>query len=338
VSIDDLSAALEAIERHSASAIVTLVGFLVLFVVVRRLASPKADWRSQRGTIAVGAIAVLLVLSSQALSLWYTNSVSQLPPSAAFDRLVKNATVTWLVRLIPYSRTTTPQLEISHLDYVGRPETDYVFVADYEELKNYTVEQAIYRTGGSLRGASGVSAIIFPLKRRDLIPASARGVLQVLIRIDEKHSADANWKPCEYGELSADATKQLGPYAIGIPTYSWASYSSFYREFETAVFKAQKAAQNGSCPALERLGKIEDDWHPTGYSRVIGTQRLTGPLHSLSLPKGDTISLPQFGARVFLLENLHIGDIPDRVMIDFDDPASDRIPDLGPMRGDLPPF
>ena len=36
-----------------------------------------------------------------------------------------------------------------------------------------------------------------------------------------------------------------------------------------------------------------------------------------------------FGARVFLIRNLEISNIPGRIMIDFDRPADQVIPDIG---------
>ena len=81
---------------------------------------------------------------------------------------------------------------------LGRPEHDYIFVADYEELVNYTISEAIYKLGGTRKNVNSASVIIFPLEHRDLYPASARGVLQVVKKIDQERQQQLNYTPFDF--------------------------------------------------------------------------------------------------------------------------------------------
>jgi hypothetical protein len=332
VSIDDLIQLLEIIERYSASTWITLVGVVVGAVALKQFTKKEADRKTRIWAAVSGSIAAVLIVACQALSLWYSHTASKVSPSAAFDALKKNDRVEWLVRLVPSDPSVTPSLSLDKLVSLGRPEDAFVFVADYEELKNFTVEEALYKTGGSLQNASHVSAIIFPRRGRDLYPASARGVLQVIQAIDKQHGSDPSYTPCPFKTLSQKAIDDLK--RTDLTSWSWSGYSQFYAEYKIAVERAQA----DGCSAFPRIGTLGDDWHPAGYSQVLDNptgDKLSASFR-LSLPNGDNLELPNFGARAFLIANLALNSIADRVMIDFDNPEEDQIPSLAPIRGDSP--
>jgi len=335
-SADDLSRLLETIERYSASAWITFVGIVIGGVALKQFWAKDADRKTKVWSAVFGSLAAILIVACQALSFWYSHTASQQSPSAVFAALRTNARVDWLVRLIPYDPITSPGLSLDRLVSLGRPENDFVFVADYEELKNYTVEEAVYKTGGSLHKAGHVSAIIFPLRRRDLFPANARGLLQVLQEIDNQHVNDPSYAQCALeNHLSAQAREHLSDR--NITSWSWTSYSQFYLEYKDAIEKAQR----DGCSAFTRLGTLGRDWHPAGYSQMLGlrqTGRTLSATFRLSLTNGDIVSLPNVGARAFLIANLALNAIADRVMIDFDAPDEERIPSLAPIRGAQPGF
>jgi hypothetical protein len=78
------------------------------------------------------------------------------------------------------------------------------------------------------------------------------------------------------------------------------------------------------------MGDIARDWHPMGFSRRLPVGP-SGKQDQLCVDSWqEIVEKPQeFGARVFLIENLLLSDISGRVLIDFRDAKRDVIPDLG---------
>jgi hypothetical protein len=111
------------------------------------------------------------------------NPIRTVPKEEIYDRLEMNTRITWLIRLIPYDPNTQPHLSVGRLTKLGPPEIEYTFVAPYEELKGQTVEKAVEMVGGNLAAGNRVSAIIFSLGQ-DIIPANARGLLQIIKRVE----------------------------------------------------------------------------------------------------------------------------------------------------------
>lgn len=87
--------------------------------------------------------------------------------------------------------------------------------------------------------------------------------------------------------------------------------------------------------ALDLVGSLNRDWHPLGFSQKIR-------------PSNDSCDVPfasycafsdwkavrsgfynKFGARAFLIRNLEIDRIPGRILIDFENPEKQVIPDIG---------
>ena len=154
------------------------------------------------------------------------------------------------------------------------------------------------------------------------------GLLQVIQRVDERHEDEEGYNSCT-PELSDAAARHLT--RDGIVDYGWQAVSPYYSEY----VEAERRLRAQSCSAYRLIGNIGRDWHPAGYSRVVGHPRgheLSMSVQ-LALPEGTVIPIPDFGSRAFLLANLSLAEIGDRVMIDFDNPDEDRIPDLAPIKG-----
>jgi hypothetical protein len=93
--------------------------------------------------------------------------------------------------------------------------------------------------------------------------------------------------------------------------------------------------------AKDYMGTLSKDWHPAGYSQVIGMMPHEMRLSSLFFPlpsisRKETIELPNFGARAFLIENLEISSIDHRIMCDFKFFETEQIPDIRGKSGNLP--
>jgi hypothetical protein len=103
----------------------------------------------------------------------------------------------------------------------------FTLVANYQELRGYNVMDAVRMVGGQIRGFEHVEAIIFPLDQilHDLYPANARGVLQVVQRLEDDSDPDGvkiDHKSIVHGTLSEQESADLTQRNIG--TWAWDSY------------------------------------------------------------------------------------------------------------------
>jgi hypothetical protein len=246
-------------------------------------------------------------------------------PQQSLAALVDNKMPARLLRLVAYDPVNEAQLSIGHLKSLGRPGQKFTFVGDYDELRGATVVDTIYRLGGSIKPGQHVSAIIFPAGERPLYPANARGLLQVIQVVEQSLAAAGD----ATNIAKADLAKRLSPEALAaldnhdVAAGRWEKYRPFYREYEQAV--AQLRADDPM--ALKYIGNIDRDWHPLGYAQAMGKQSGTAPDLSVELD-GTTLPVPHFGARVFLVVNAELADLTGQCLIDFDDPARQRVPEL----------
>lgn len=276
------------------------------------------------------AVALLLVsglLVGGGISLRAPVDTNVLPApmnaATAFQDLQQNRPVQWLVRLIAYD-TTTPELRIDQLKTLGAPHENFIFVADYAELRGYTANEAIHLAGGSLAPGQQVSAVLFPLPAGILYPASVRGLLQVVRRIDELHAQDASYRSSGLDAmLSAEERQDLSD--VSLPSWAWSRYRGHFRSYEAKV----RALRNPNVPAdaIRFIGHIGGDWCEPGCASLHGHQVTDRQQQQrLELPGGETISIKRFGVRVFLIDNFEIAALPGRMLIDFNEPNRQRIP------------
>jgi hypothetical protein len=246
------------------------------------------------------------------------------------ENLRNNTEIKWLARLIPYDPATQPELAINRLTHLGRPTQRFTFVADYAELRGYKVRNAVFKVGGSMTSAPHVSAIIIPLKGRQLYPANARGLLQVICAIDESRDPMVqNYQPLNVDhELNPNERHDLRQ--LDIATWSWSGYSQHYKHY---CELAQRFRCNEQYTARSLIGDVSRDWHPIGASlQISGVHKpCEDPNAPCQVQNWDQILglAQQFGARAFLIENLELSKISGRIMIDFHDPENQVIPDIG---------
>ncbi|HVU87951.1 MAG TPA: hypothetical protein VHD36_11570 [Pirellulales bacterium] len=245
----------------------------------------------------------------------------------SFAALLANEQPRRLLRMVAYDPTTQAQLSIAQLKSLGKPGQQFTFVGDYDELRGCTVAEAIYKLGGNLDPGQHVSVIIFPAGERPLFAASARGLLQVIARV-EKFLEDAargpNFLPANLDErLSEPARAALDDTSPTAGT--WKSYQRFYHEYATAVAEIRAAR----CSVLDHIGSIDADWHPLGYAQAIGAPYGDAPTLALDLD-GKSLPVPDFGARVFLVANAALAELTGQCLLDITDPGRERLPDLDP--------
>jgi hypothetical protein len=327
MTIEDLKQILDYIQTYSASTWITVAAAAFGFVCLKVLYKAPSDDPKLRWPLFGSIVALLLLVAAQGLSWWSSNSLTSTPPEQAFRALQENKRVAWLIRLIPYSSRTEPYLSIHELKTLGPPKDKFVFVADYTELKNLPVSNAIYRLGLSLGNKDSVSAVIFPLDRRALYPANVRGLLQVIQLLDREMKDEPNYKAFEIANyVDKTALDQLDDKRLS--SWSWKGYSEYFEQYSAAVAEARKSRAS----ALQYIGTLGLDWHPTGYSQIIvqnsGNSEPAVKNFRLETQNKKEVKLDNFGARAFLLENLKLQDINHLILIHFTNLDADRIPEL----------
>lgn len=252
-------------------------------------------------------LGVLLIMAGPAIS-WLEvtrGGIRQVPTQRSFANLGENSRVTWLLRLIPYDPVTEPQLAVSHLSSLGPPSQLYTFVASYHELRGYNVHEAVRMVGGSIKPGQRVSAIIFPVPS-DLIPANARGMLQVISDIQTDHP-DKVSKRLDLTHLTSDEQSNLALKSI--PSWAFGNYSSHYPTFCT--FSQTFRCESPRYSARYYLGDINDDWNPLGFANKSSTghspceTQISDAFCKISDWDDATNQFEMdFGARVFLVKQL----------------------------------
>ena len=212
----------------------------------------------------------------------------------AFERLKSNARVDWLVRLVAYD-PANPRLRVDKLTALGAPAEDYTFVADYEELRGHTVEDAARLAGGAISPGQGVSAILFRLDRRPLFPASVRGMLQVIQEIDKRRAGEPSYKVAALESRLAPAESEALANRR-VVSWAWSDYRALFPTYDR-VFRELKS-QNIS--AFAHIGHIGRDWCEPGCSRLAGHRTSLRPdTMTLELADGTPYAIERFGVRVF---------------------------------------
>jgi hypothetical protein len=184
---------IDAIKSTSAAQFLMVAGFLSLIITLVSLIvvsrSPQLVPKWFRAVPPASLIfGVLFCAAGPSVALLSVNkySIPKISQNTAYKNLQDNSEVTWLIRLIPYDPNDPKdnnELSIGNLKRLAPPSVRFTFVGPYQELKGYTVAEAVRRlTGGSLGQDMRVSAIIFHLNKKKvrLFPANARWLLQVV--------------------------------------------------------------------------------------------------------------------------------------------------------------
>jgi hypothetical protein len=347
--IKDVEGLFDLVTNTQTSSTLIVIGLIVLVlgvvigVKIDFAKSPRSLRYAFIGCVSVG------VLFCAAGPLFALLNLSKYPiqrvlPSKAFDNLETNERVTWLIRLIPYDPENSG-LAIGNLKQIGPPDQQYSFVASDDELAGYTVEQAVRMTGIPYSHDQRVSAIIFPVPHQPstrtnaLYPANARGLLQVIQNVEANtQNKIENTLFTGSNTLRDDEAADLRNYSA-LNYWRWDNYFKFYprycqiaHDFECDVRLHYSAHSYLSGP--------NTDWHPLGLAQI-GTQKdacdipvadyckvsdLNSANNSWKSKKAEL--LKSFGSRIFLMQNLKIESIKDRVMIDFGEPDKQYIPNM----------
>lgn len=285
----------------------------------------------------IGGVGFAAAGPTVALVGYWKYPIARVSASTAFDNLETNARISWLIRLIPFDPDTQPTLSIAHLTQLGPPEQKFTFVAAYDELVGYGVDEAVRMIGGVYYSGERVSAIIFPVAGRQLFPANARGLLQVIKNLEsDAHTQIAT--PFLRGmNLSDDENTDLSR-ANALNYWRWDNYFSYYPHY---CQMAQTFRCGLTYSAHNYLSGPNIDWHPLGMAQKDTSRDPCDHPEPNYCAVSDSNSAPNswksmkakflsgFGSRVFLIQNLTLESIKDRVLIDFGEPEKQYIPDIG---------
>jgi hypothetical protein len=120
-----------------------------------------------------------------------------------------------------------------------------------------------------------------------------------------------------------------------IPSYRLENFKDHYQRYcELArEFHCDKA---NAFSAKAYVGSLSQDWNPLGFSEKNPpddrcNQSITPQKYCevSDWKKARTTYGDRIGSRAFLIRNLEIVNIPGRIMIDFDKPDTQVIPDIG---------
>ncbi|WP_155931865.1 hypothetical protein [Methylopila sp. 73B] len=255
--------------------------------------------------------------------------IRTLPKDQIFAKLRTNERVTWLIRLIPYYPDKQPELAVSQLRTLGPSSLKYVFVGSYEEVKGRTVEQAIAMVGGAYHRDQRVSAVIFAVSGRyPIFPGNARGLLQVIKKIETDPASQVANKLIKEDALGKDAEESLLNEELS--SWSFDFYKKYFWKFCSLTHKLRcgKAAFD----VHQSISSINSDWHPAGAATMRQSDPCASAPRVCTFTTWDEITndiYPDFGARVFLIENKPITDLSNRYLIDFENPSMQLIPEIG---------
>ncbi len=321
----------DQIEQYSITTWVLLVAMAIILssFLKRDKESPQFLGFSLRERIhwRTFLIGLLLLFSAQTLKLVNKDSVKPLSPSEVLKRLKNNTRVKMLARIIPHDDQNAHALSIENLQTLGKPTDEYVFVADYEEIRGHTIKDAIYKMGGQAH-LPYASIVIFPLSpnvlpNRYLLPANCRGVLQAVREIDKNHRSDPNYTPFPWNGLSEGEKEDLTVF--GISSWEWDNYREHFSSFRKQVERFRDKTRPYS--AREHIGNINKDWHPVGVATVISEDR---HLHNKFTLKGtdEDLEIDNLGVRVFLFPNLKMSEIKGKVLMKVEIKEGIKVPSI----------
>jgi hypothetical protein len=344
--LHDLVRLYELIRDNGTSAFLSIVGlilFAIAFIFARKAVEEKKTAPSWLKICLLTSLIAAILASIAAPSLRMLElshrhgGAAPLTPTQILENLRTNTRVTWVLRLIPYNSGNRDKLGIESLKKVGIATQQYVFVADYAELRGRTVADAVVKVGGSMNQITGVSAILFPLASH-LYPANARGLLQIIRDVDQKCAANPTVCSAQPGYKSFNIEKQLSKEEVddlseteAIESWSWEKYKRFYNHYCQMVQTFRCADLPSQFSASPLIGKLSRDWFPLGFSQTSSVNPCAQKLESCSISAWEETKalVPQLGVRAFLIENYPLETLVGLRLIDFKNPQEETIPDLG---------
>ena len=335
--IDAISTVFKLVTDSSSGTFLSVVGLILLVVAVgfayKAATSEPSQFPPSMKMILYFSLIGGMIFSAAGPSVAMLNAVTipKMSTERAFRNLEDNNEVKKVVRLIAYDPQEEPSLALDRLTKLGPSDQLYSFVASYDELVGYTVADALAKVGQSKKNIKRVSAIIFPLNTA-LFPANSRGLLQVIKEIENRREIQTQLTKKLLDGTNALNSDELQDLAVtSIPSFMLDHFSDKYPHYCALTYEF--ACKDSAYSAHAYVGNISHDWHPLGFSQSSNEDRCGLPtakycqFSNWDAARQEYSS--KFGARTFLIRNLEINKIPGRVMIDFDRPYNQVLPDIG---------
>ena len=328
----DIVISLTSTKLLSAVGLILLLLTAVLAYVAIKSTPQQLSWLVIVALFAslIGGMAFSAAGPGLALLYISQTAITRMSGKTALKHLEENTRVNYLIRLISFDPREHPEFTIDRLSKLGPAEQLYSFVASYDELAGYTVQEALEKVGQTYTNGNRASAIIFP-RQTAIYPANARGLLQVIKAIEGRTNMAPLTNRFFQGSnsLNNDEIEDLG--STDISSYKVDNFKNEYRHY---CELARRFKCDVSYSARAYVGGLARDWHPLGFSQK------NPPNNPCAIPVENYCEFvnwkkveddfdKDFGSRVFLMTNLEIKDIPGRIVVDFDNPNSQLIPEIG---------
>lgn len=333
---DGIAKVFDLVTSSSSSALLSVVGLALLILTgilayVAVKSKPEETSGLLRPALFVSLIGgMIFSAAGPSVALLKAASIPKMSTEQAFKNLEQNSEVAYLIRLIGYDPGNEPGLAIDRLTNLGPSDQLYSFVASYNELVGYKVLDALAKTGQTTRNVKRVSGIIFPLNG-PLYPANARGLLQIIKEVEDRREIQTQL-PNKLLDKNSFNDPELRDLALtSIPSYRLSSFSDKYKHYCDLVYKF--ACGSSSYSAQAYIGKVSNDYNPLGFSQNPRADRCALPASKYCEFKDWKAAWDEykdsFGSRIFLIRNLEIKNIPGKMLIDFDKPGEQVIPEIG---------
>ena len=276
------------------------------------------------------------------------NKIRRVAQREAITRLRANEEVSWLIRFIVYNPSDPHNKTIGNLTKIG-PDVDYTFVSPYDELKGYRVSEALAMVGAKppieLLGSYRVSVIIFKVSSH-IYPANVRGFLRVVKLLEDTNAGLADHSVI-YPELNQKQINDLSTEG-SLYYYTFDYMKDNYKQYclimqNLRCPKDKDIGSNSDSKAsgvMDKISKLSRDWHPIGVALNYAetTCRANPNACDACINKTEICDItawddiikfvgPNFGARIFLIENKSIKSLGQRYLLDVG--PNDIIPEIG---------
>jgi len=318
-------------------ATLVLVGAYFASILISKDPRDIENWQK---LLAISLLMSGLLLSIAGLSgtLWdeltepvpvtqASDAVGPIAPGKSYSNLLTNGRVERMIKLVVRKPASSEPTRTS----LGNDGDAYTLVGDFDEMKGRSAADAVRFLGGTIEDGDVVTAIVFPRNPHRITPASAQGLLQTVgaaqVGLDgNKLDLSAGLSPAALQGL------QLGQERPDLATWAWSSYGKFYPDYcKLALDIKCGRATDAASAKIEQIA----NWHPLGFSerasllKDVCAKEAVETLCGIKDAASAWASLkPYYGARAFYIKNEPLTALPGRLIIEFDFPEQQRIPDL----------
>ncbi len=254
-----------------------------------------------------------------------SDAVGPVAPGKSFGNLLANGRVERMIKLVVRKAS-----ESGTRTSLGTDGDLYTLVGDFDEMKARNAADAVRLLGGTVEDGDVVTAIVFPRAPHRITPASAQGMLQTI------SAAQAGLDGNKFDLSAALSPAALQGLALGqerpdLSIWAWSTYGKFYPEYCKLALDIRCGRADAASAKLEQIA----NWHPLGFSERAPmlqdacAKEAVETLCGIKDAASAWASLkPYYGARVFYIKNEPLTALPGRLLVEFDFPAQQRIPDL----------